>query len=128
MGEEERVNSLWNYLLRNREPFSSPNKALFQFISSSNEGESIFPFQVMAFNPTFDVFEQLHNVSNVYIFTGVQHTACLGEAAALPGGGVKGASSCGLQAGAQLSAVVCNMSKEPLENMILTTPVKPVLV
>lgn len=41
---------------------------------------------------------------------------------------MKGASSCGLQAGAQLSVVVCKMSREPLENMILTTSVKPVLV
>lgn len=71
MGEEERVNSLWNYLLRNREPFSSPNKVLFQFISFSKGGENICPFQVMAFNPTFDMFEQLHNFSNVYVFIGV---------------------------------------------------------
>lgn len=78
MGEAERVNSLWNYLLKNREPFSSPNKALLQFMSFSKDGERIFPFQVMAFNPTFDMFEQLHNFSNVYIFTGVQHTARLG--------------------------------------------------
>lgn len=34
MGEEKRVDSLWNYLLRNREPFSSPDKVLFQFMSS----------------------------------------------------------------------------------------------
>lgn len=71
MGEEERVNSLWNYLLRNREPFFSPNKVPFQFSSFSKEGENICPFQVMSFNPTFDMFEQLHNFSNVYIFIGV---------------------------------------------------------
>lgn len=45
MGEEERVNSLWNYLLRNREPFSSPNKVLFQFSSFSKEGETFVPLR-----------------------------------------------------------------------------------
>ena len=71
MGEEDEVNSLWNYFLRNREPFSSPNKVPFQFISFRKEVENIFPFQVMPLNPTFDMLEQLQNLSNVYVFPGV---------------------------------------------------------
>ena len=58
-------------LLGNREPFSSPNKVPFQFISFRKEVENIFPFQVMPLNPTFDMLEQLQNLSNVYVFPGV---------------------------------------------------------
>lgn len=36
------------------------------------------------------------------------------------GGGVNGASLCGLQAGAQLSRVVCKMCKETLEKNVTT--------
>lgn len=37
MGGKEGTESLWNDFMRNKEPFSSPNKVLFQFISFRKE-------------------------------------------------------------------------------------------
>lgn len=51
--------------MRNREPFSSPNKVLFQFISFRKELENVSAVQVMARNPTFDMFEQLPNFNYI---------------------------------------------------------------
>lgn len=86
------------------------------------EVENISPFQVMALNPIFDVFEQLPNFNNTYIFYWrITHSAYLGSRSSAWPGAVNGAPSCGLQAGAQLSGVGYKMCKEPLEKVILTT-------
>lgn len=67
--EKRRANSLWNYFMKNREPFSSANNVPFQFISFRKEVENTSAFQGMALNPTFDMSEQLPNFNNTYIFS-----------------------------------------------------------
>lgn len=65
-------------------------------------------------------FEQLPNFNYIDINWGMTRSTYL-ESGSPAGRGVNGACSRRLQAGTQLSTVVCKMCKEPLEKMIVVT-------